>query len=95
MSCLNERRKRDINHIRILAKVYGKATKQDVDIINSVNKTFDFVPSKTNKKEAIETIKFRELKSKPILSDIGDTGNEPVKPKKRKSKPKPDRKPLA
>jgi len=97
MSCINEQRKKDINHVRILAETYSKGTEQDIDIVQKniagIGKTFDFVPTKENSIKAIETIKFRKLKSKDVLLDTGKPNGKlaPIKPAKIRSK---SRKPI-
>ena len=95
MSCLNNRRMKDINHVRGLAKQFSNGTKQNVDIIkqnkSGVGEVYDFVLSANNKQQAIETIAYvRDDHGQGILSDNEDerlqaVAVEQTKKSKRKS----------
>lgn len=95
MSCLNNRRMKDINHVRGLAKQFSNGTKQNVDIIkqnkSGVGEVYDFVLSANNKQQAIETIAYvRDDHGQGVLSDNEDErlqaiAVEQTKKSKRKS----------
>ena len=95
MSCLNNRRMKDINHVRALAKQFSNVTEQDVDIVKNyksgVGEVYDFVLSANNKQPAIEKIAYvRDDHRKIVLSDNEDVRLQPIvvdqtKKSKRKS----------
>lgn len=95
MSCLNNRRMKDINHVRALAKRFSNGTKENVDIIeqnkSGVGEVYDFVLSANNKQEAIETIAYiRDDHGQSVLSNHEDERLQPViveQTKKGKRKP--------
>lgn len=83
MSCLNNQRMKDINHVRALAKQWSNSNEQNVDIIkvqkSGVGEVYDFVLSANNKQTAIETIAYvRDDNSESVLSDHEDERIQPV-----------------
>lgn len=95
MSCLNNRRMKDINHVRALAKQFSNVTEQDVDIVKNyksgVGEVYDFVLSANNKQPSIEKIAYvRDDHGQGVLSDNEDerlqaVAVEQTKKSKRKS----------
>lgn len=94
MSCLNNQRMKDINHVRALAKQFSNVTEQNVDIVKTnrsgVGEVYDFILSANNKQEAVETIAYvRVDHSESVLSDhenerVQPTSIEQTKKSKRK-----------
>ena len=99
MSCLNNRRMKDVNHVIALAAAYGKSIKKDIDIIkvskSGIGEVYDFIETDQNKQEAVKTISFVRKDSSPdILQDSGSERISTIKTKRKDSKSRTNRKPL-
>jgi hypothetical protein len=75
-NCINEK-KADFGYIRKLANAYSLTEKVDVKIYkyyqHGVGDVYDFEENwiKSNR-EVIEVIRFQQLESAPVLSDVGN-----------------------